>query len=95
MDSSAALNLSAELSKINFLLENLWAMILQQHGATPEEVSGLADEACRQFETLAGTRHGGDFAEGEAAVVREIGGQRLAMFFAGVQARLLSIPPKS
>lgn len=48
-----------EVSKINFLLENLYAVNFRNHGATPDDVDGVSDELCRQA-LLPATTYGPD-----------------------------------
>lgn len=78
--------LMTELSKINFLLENLYARTLVNHGYCPDDVEDLADEMCRQAQ-LPGTRYGSVDEEFEAEQ-RDLLEQRLAMFFSQVRDRV-------
>ena len=82
--------LGAELSKINFLLENLYAMYMRDVGATHDDVPALSAEMVRQA-GLPGTSYGGpanDTAESDA--IRLLCSERLETFFDHVQERLRS-----
>lgn len=78
-----------ELSKINFLLENLYALVFRELGADPEDIDGVADEMRRQISLPAST-YGGAPTQEELRQFQEIAAQRLDMFFAGVRSRLRS-----
>lgn len=80
--------LYAELSKINFLLENLYALVLRDAGATHDDVSDVSDEICRQA-SLPGHVYGADDPEALAAHA-ELVEQRIATFFARVRDRMQS-----
>lgn len=79
--------LGAELSKINFLLENLYALTLRNMGASHEEIPDLADQMARQFE-LPGGVYGREEDAAELAAIHELASHRLTMFFSGVRDRL-------
>lgn len=80
---------AAEFSKINFLLENLYAMYIRDTGSTHDDVPDLADEVCRQAALPPQVYGPGDDAEGLAAL-SELVEHRIAMFFARVQDRMRS-----
>lgn len=82
-------SIGAELSKINFLLENLYALQLRGMGATHEQIPDLAEEMVRQA-NLPGTVYGTDHEDGATDAIRELSAHRIAMFFVGVQERLRS-----
>lgn len=89
MDEEWMHRTSIELSKINFLLENMYAVSLRDHGAGPEDVDDLSDEMCRQA-LLPATIYGADQGPEHLQQFQELLGHRLAMFFAGVRKRLES-----
>ncbi|WP_419808364.1 hypothetical protein [Sphingomonas sp.] len=86
MDDTTALG--AELSKINFLLENLYALVLRDMGAGAEHVAGIADEMRRQLTDLPADVHGSGPADTDQ--LQEVAAQRLDMFWARVRDRLAS-----
>jgi len=82
--------LGAELSKINFLLVNLYAMYLRDVGATHGDVPALSAEMVRQA-GLPGTSYGGPANDtDETDAIRQLCNERLATFFDQVQERLRS-----
>ena len=83
----AQIALGAELSKINCLLENLYALTLRNMGASHDEVPHLAEEIVRQFELPAIVYGQGESSE-ELAAIQELASHRLTMFFSGVRTRL-------
>ena len=83
------LRFGAELTKINFLLENLYALVLRDAGASHEDVPDLADEVCRQASLPADVYGPNDDAEAIAAL-SELVEHRIASFFARVQDRMRS-----
>lgn len=86
MDSE---RIEAEISKINFLLENLWATHLRDAGVSHEDVPQLADELSRQALLPAGQYGGGD----EASVARQqdLVAHRIQMFFVAIRDRLRQV----
>lgn len=78
--------LSAEITKINFLLENLYAFIHVREGGDAHGVDSFAEEALRQFNELPVTQHGSGHGNGEA--IHELASHRLEMFFAGLKRRV-------
>lgn len=80
--------IGVELSKINFLLENLYALTLRNMGATSDEIPVLADEIRRQATELPATSYGKEPSEEEMRQHTEMVGQRLDMFFAAVRERM-------
>lgn len=82
--------IEAEISKINFLLGNLYAVSMRDHGLTPSDVDGVADEMCRQCESLAATSWGQELSPEELQRQQDLVSHRIAMFFAGVRERLAS-----
>ncbi len=84
-----ALRTAAELTKINFLLENLYALHLRDAGVTHEDVPDLSEEVCRQARLPAQTYGPDDDQEGLAAL-SELVEHRIATFFARVQDRMRS-----
>lgn len=82
--------IEAEFTKINFLLEALWAHALVSHGASPPDVDALAKELQRQMLTLPGTLSSGGPAPANDEIVTEMAAARMARFFDGVQARVKS-----
>lgn len=87
MDKSDAERLAAEIVKINFLLENLYATVCRDRGITHDGIPRIAEELCRQAE-LPMWGGGPEDAEQQQMAVH-----RIAQFFANVQARLR--PPES
>ncbi|MCW1432027.1 hypothetical protein [Novosphingobium sp. JCM 18896] len=81
--------LNAEISKINFLLENLYAVALRDRGAAADDVPGLAEALLHQA-SQPGTSYGESGGEEEEVAIRELAQHRIAMFFSGVQERLRS-----
>lgn len=81
--------LAAEISKINFLLENLYAIVLRDAGASHADIPELAEEVVRQA-GLPGTVYGSGTDPETTAAIREMVGHRIAMFFSQVQERLRS-----
>ena len=84
------ISLGAELSKINFLLENLYALTLHRLGASHDEIPDLADEMARQFD-LPGSVHGSGEDAAELAAIHDLASHRLTMFLSGVRDRLRQI----
>jgi hypothetical protein len=84
------LRITAELTKINFLLENLYALVLRDAGATHEDVPGLSDEVCRQASLPAGSVYGPPGDQAAMAAHTELVEHRIASFFARVQDRMRS-----
>lgn len=87
--NQADIELGAELTKINFLLENLYAITLHRLGASHDTLSALENEMARQFE-LPGTVYGPDQDVEGLTAMRELASHRLAMFVSDVQARMRS-----
>lgn len=83
------LRFGAELTKINFLLENLYALQLRDAGVTHEDVPDLADEVCRQAALPPQVYGPEDDPEG-LAQLSELVEHRIAAFFARVQDRMRS-----
>jgi len=81
--------IEAEISKINFLLENLYAVSMRDHDLSPADVDGVAEELCRQA-ALPGTQWGPERSPEEQMRQQERVVLRIAMFFAGVRKRLAS-----
>lgn len=79
---------AAEFSKINFLLENLYAVYFRDVGASHEDIPDLSDELCRQA-LLPGTPYGPGSAE-DLEAQHELVAHRIAMFFARVRDRMRS-----
>ncbi|MGE4321951.1 MAG: hypothetical protein AB7E60_02855 [Sphingobium sp.] len=90
MGEEWARGVEAEISKINFLLENIYAVSMRSHGASPSDVDGISDEMCRQCEQNAGTSYGADLSREEMQRQQEMLSHRIAMFFSGVRERLQS-----
>ncbi len=87
------LRLGAELTKINFLLENLYALYLRDCGVSHTRIPHLADELCRQA-TLPAQVYGPD-EDGEALrQLSELVEHRIASFFSRVQDRMRSAEDK-
>jgi hypothetical protein len=82
MDETTAV----ELTKINFILENLTTLILQQFGASASDVTRIADEMRRQATEVPGTTYGPGSLDKDRYL--ELLGQRLDIFWAGVRDRL-------
>ena len=82
--------MGAEIRKINFLLENLYAMVLRDAGATHADIPVLSAEMVRQSQ-LPGTTYGGPANDtDETDAIRELSSARIATFFEHVGARLRS-----
>lgn len=79
----------AEISKINFLLENLYGLVLREIGASHEDIPRLTDEICRQA-MLPGSTYGPAGTPEETSAQTELVAHRLAVFFSGVRDRLRS-----
>ncbi len=79
-----------ELSKINFLLEILFAVVLRNDGIDPDGVAALADEVRRQATELPQTTYGQEPTEQQRLQHTELLAQRLDMFFSGVRYRVQS-----
>lgn len=83
------LRFGAELTKINFLLENLYALYLRDQGVSHDRIPELSDEMCRQA-ALPGQVYGpGDDAEA-LRDLSELVEHRIAGFFSRVQDRMRS-----
>ena len=82
------IEVGAEVSAVNFLLENLYAMYMPDRGATSAHVDEFAEEMLRQF-ALPGTTHG-RATETQFREVQELATHRLEMFFARVKDRFKS-----
>lgn len=80
---------SAELTKVNFLLENLYALVLRDAGATHDDVPDLSEEICRQARLPAQVYGPEDDADSRAAHA-DLVEQRIASFFARVRDRMRS-----
>jgi len=78
-----------ELSKINFLLENLYAIVFRKLGATADDMEGVATEMVRQASLPAST-FGREMPPEEMRQYQEMLAQRLDIFFAAVRQRLAS-----
>ena len=92
MDHADLRWIEAEFTKINFVLEALWANALISHGASPPEVDALAAELRRQMLTLPGTLSTGGPAPANDEPVTELAADRMAMFFQGVRRRVETLP---
>ncbi|MDF0543363.1 hypothetical protein PX699_13475 [Sphingobium sp. H39-3-25] len=88
MDEKWARTIETEISKINFLLENLYAVSFKGHGLTASDVDDVAGEMCRQCEQNPGTSWGAQLSQAEMQQQQEMLSHRIAMFFSGVQHRL-------
>lgn len=80
--------IEAEFTKINFVLEALWANALISHGVSPPEVDALARELRRQMLTLPGTLSTGGPAPANDEPVTGLAADRMGMFFQGVRRRI-------
>lgn len=78
----------AELTKINFILENLFAMVTVSHGATLQQFDGIAAEGMRQFCEMPGQTNTGAPAPANDEIVSDLAAERLATFFRRVRHRL-------
>jgi len=76
-----------EVSKINFLLENLYAINFRDHGADPSDVDDVSDELCRQA-LLPPTTYGKGADPEYMQQFQEMLSHRIAMFFAKVRQRV-------
>ncbi|MXO67768.1 hypothetical protein [Pelagerythrobacter marinus] len=82
---------SIELSKINFILENLVATWLHRVSDNPiDDCEGLAEEMHRQFTALPATVFGEELSPEQTRQAQEAAGQRMDLFWAGVRERLRS-----
>lgn len=84
--------IEAEFSKINFIMEAMWANLAAIHGASPQQVEALGDALHRQFVTLPGSTPSGSAAPANDTPVRDLAAARLQTFFAGVRARVEKFP---
>lgn len=82
------IRMGAEISKINFLLENIYAIHMRQAGVSHDAVPQIADEFCRQAMLPGTAPYGSEPSEADRAAQQEIVAHRIATFFAGVQERL-------
>lgn len=83
-------DISVEISKINFLLENLYALYLRDMGVSHDQIPAFADEMVRQA-VLPGTTYGpGSLSKEEQEARQDLLEHRLAMFASGVRDRLAS-----
>lgn len=82
MQKSDAELLAAEIVKINFLLENLYAVAFRDRGITHDRVPPIAEELCRQAELPMWGGRPDDGHQQQMAV------HGIARFFANVQERL-------
>lgn len=83
-------SVSLEISKINFLLENLYAITFRDHGADADDVHRIADEMRRQFTELPASAYGWSPTPEELRQYAEAAAQRMDLFFAAVRDRLRS-----
>ena len=81
----------AEFSKINFVLEALWANVLLNNGATPDGVDRLRDDLLRQFTTLPATSSNGGPAPANETTASDLAAKRIETFFGHVRARIQSV----
>lgn len=87
MDENWMGSIEVEISKLNFLLENLYAITLKDHGATPENVDEFSEELCRQA-MLPARPYGSQPEEQKLLEFQEKLSHRLAMFLAAVRDRV-------
>jgi hypothetical protein len=83
------LRTAAELTKLNFLLENLYALVLDDRGVRHEDIDELSEEVSRQA-SLPAHVYGPDSDPDDVAALSELVQHRIAMFFARVQSRMRS-----
>ena len=88
------LSLYGNLSALNFALENLYALVLQRLGATPEDVRATRDDLLRQFEDLPPTNP--EVVEQTEAhfLIHQHGVHRLERLFAAVEERIGQAGPR-
>lgn len=87
MDDQWMRGIEVEISKLNFLLENLYAISFNDHGETPEKVDEISEEMCRQA-LLPATSYGREVDAAALQEFQEMLAHRLAMFFARVRHRV-------
>lgn len=75
----------AEISKINFLLQNAYVMLMRNAGISHDEVPRFADDLCRKVAEGKMATYGQEPSEAERAVRSDLLEGRIAEFFAGVQ----------
>lgn len=80
---------SIEISKINFILENLVAMWLHNNSADAVfDCEQLAEEMHRQFTDLPSRTFGMQMSPEQIQQAQEFSGQRMDLFWSGVRDRL-------
>lgn len=89
MDEHWMRTFEIEVSKLNFLLEGLYALRFTDHDADPSDVDAASDEFCRQA-MLPPSSYGPDQDPEYMQQFQEMLSHRLAMFFSGVRKRVES-----
>ncbi|MEO6153008.1 MAG: hypothetical protein ABIT09_10845 [Croceibacterium sp.] len=82
------IEVAAELTKINFLMENLYALALRANYGSQSTIDEMVGKSMSEF-ALPVTMHGSGSVENLAAM-QKLAAQRLAMFFARVKDRMNS-----
>lgn len=85
---------AVEISKINFLLENLYAISMRNAGIDADGVEVVADEMRRQATDLPAKSYGPEPTPKAQREYMELLGHRLDAFWSGVQERLRSVPDR-
>ena len=88
MDLSLEQFIEAEFTKINFVLEALWANVMVNHGASPKDVDELRDILLRQFRELPATNLQGEQVPPSSSPVSKAAAVRIETFFAHVRKRV-------
>lgn len=91
MNDQALTDIAAELTKLNFLLEALWANVALNHGASPDDVDALGAELLRQFSTLPAQSTAAQPEPANDTDLRDLAAQRLQTFFRRLRARVETV----
>ncbi len=82
------LRLSVEITKINLLLETLFALEFKRAGLSAEDIAQIADNTMRHVTGTPATAYGPEPSPEEAAQETELLVHRLDDFWANVSARV-------
>lgn len=91
MNDQALTEIGAELTKLNFLLEALWANVALNHGASPDEIDVLGAELLRQFSTLPAQSTAARPGPANDTDLRDLAALRLQTFFRRLRARVETV----
>lgn len=82
--------IAVELSKLTFIVENLYALVLRDFGADESDVDRLADEMRRQATALPARTYGPEASPDRQREYLELLAHRLDSFWSGVRERIRS-----